>query len=409
MASATTSNKLSLLKRLWGSKVAEPMYKKCKFANMVKKDTKFGGEGKYVIIALTSSAGGATNFTDALATQGASKEMRFFVTHKKEYVVWSLQRDVIKRSMGDANAVMEVLKRELEAARKKFDIRFAKRIYGKHGGSIARMSTYSTTTATIANRSDMAAFEKDNQYGFASDDGSAASPAGLRNSGSVPVYRTVASVNRRASTVTFTETLATVPAITTTDYVFWRGDYADVMTGLRGWNPESDPSASESFFGYDRTTEDMQRVSGIRVAAAATMLETIEDAAAELSLHGVSGENMALLINPLDCAKLFKEMGSNRVEYEVSATVGFKAVKIATMVGEVSVISETWVPQGYGWIVDAGQITVRTAGDLPDDLTDDAGGLLIDHSDDAKQGRIGGYGNIFFDNPGENAIITWPS
>lgn len=409
MASANTTSKLSLLKRLWGSKVAEPMYKKCKALNMARKDTKFGGEGRYVIVAITAAASGGANFQDALATQDPSREIRFFVTHKKEYVVWSLQRDVIKRSMGDNNAVMEVLKRELKKARDKFDIRMAKRIYGSHGGSVARFSTYSGQTGTLSNRSDIAAFEKYNQFGFASDDGSAAVPAGLRNNASVPVYRTVSSVDRALGTVTFSETLATVPSITTTDYVFWRGDYANVMTGFRGWNPTSAPSGGESFFGYDRTTDDMVRVSGIRVAAGSTFLETLTDAAAEAAINGVSGENLACLMNPLDYAKFEKEIGSNAKEYDVSATVGFKAIKIASQIGEISIIAETWVPQGTGWLADFGEIYIRTAGELPDDLTDTSGGLLVDHSDDAKQGRIGGYGNIFFENPGENVIITWPS
>lgn len=385
------------------------MYKKSKALNMAKKDTKFGGEGRYVIVAITAAASGGANFQDALATQEASREIRFFVTHKKEYVVWSLQRDVIKRSMGDNNAVMEVLKRELKKARDKFDIRMAKRVYGNQGGSVGRFSTYSTTTGTLANRTDIAAFEKYNQYGFASDDGSAAAPAGLRNSGGVPVYRTVSSVDRAAGTVTFTETLATVPSITTTDYVFWRGDYANVMTGLRGWNPPSAPSGGESFFGYDRTTDDMLRTSGIRVSASSTFTETLVDADAEAQINGVSGENMVCLMNPLDYAKFVKEIGSNAKEYDVSATVGFKAIKIQGQTGEIAIVGETWVPQGTGWLIDFGEVYLRTAGECPDDITDTAGGLLPDFSDDAKQGRIGAYGNFFVENPGNTVIITWPS
>ncbi len=191
--------------------------------------------------------------------------------------------------------------------------------------------------------------------------------------------------------------------------MFWRGDYANVMTGFRGWNPTSAPSGGESFFGYDRTTDDMVRVSGIRVSAGSTFLETITDAAAEAAINGVSGENLACLMNPLDYAKFEKEIGSNAKEYDVSATVGFKAIKIASQIGEISIIAETWVPQGTGWLADFGEIYIRTAGELPDDLTDTSGGLLVDHSADAKQGRIGGYGNVFFENPGENVIITWPS
>jgi hypothetical protein len=75
----------------------------------------------------------------------------------------------------------------------------------------------------------------------------------------------------------------------------------------------------------------------------------------------------------------------------------------------VTVLSEVDVPQGYGWMLDSSDLTLRTAGDFPEDITDSSGGLLVDFQDDAKQGRLGAYGNFFRDNPGETIIITWPS
>ena len=410
--SATVDGKVSLLKRLYGSKVAEPAYKACKLLDMAKKDTKFGGEGKYAAIRLTQQASGSATFADALATQQAAQEVRFFVQHKKQYVIFSIQRDAINRSQGDANALMAILKTELDSARKKWGRMSSRRIYGKHGGAIARLnnSTVATATATLGSRSDVAAFERNQQIEFASDDGSPTVPAGRFSSGSVPVRRTVSSVNRTAGTVTFDDLLNTVPGIATTSYMFWRGDYANVMTGLRGWCPETDPSPGESFFGLDRTAIDISRASGIRVAASGTMLETLEDAGQEAKLQGMDGgEKLVLCMNPIDVTKLRKELGGNATTYDVNATVGFKAIKIETQVGDVTILSEVDVPQGYGWLLDASDLTLRTAGDFPEDITDSNGGLLVDFSDDAKQGRLGAYGNIFRDNPGETIIITWPS
>lgn len=410
--SSTTTNKLPLLKRLWGSKVADPSYEACKLLNKMKKDTKFGGEGKYVVIAITMQASGGANFQDAMATQAAEREVRFFVPHKKQYVLWSLQRDVISRSQGDVNAVMSALKRALEGARKKWARISARRTYGNHGGTIARLRSTTTLTGAVGILSagaDVAAFEKYMQIGFASDDGSASSPAGLRNSGGVPTYLTVDSVDRNSRTVTFTANLNTVPSIAATDYMFWRGDYAQTMCGLSGWNPVTAPSGGESFFGLDRTATDVQRLSGIRVTGTGTMIETLEDACAEAKLQGSVGQDYVLPINPLDFAKLRKELGGNAEMYDVDATIGFKAIKLATQVGEVTILNETDVPQGYSWLVDASEMTLRTAGDFPEDVTDTSGGLLVDYTDDAKQGRFGAYGNFFHDNPGSSVVITWPS
>lgn len=408
MSSATVANKTTLLKRLWGSKVADPAYKECKLLNMMKKDTNFGSEGKYITIKLTRVAGYGSTFAGALATMKASREVRFFVQHKKQYVLWSLQRDIINRSKGDANAVLSVVKDELDQARKRWARASARRTYGKNGGVLARMASFSTVTATLASRADVAAFEADQQIEFASDDGSSGTPAGVRNSGDVPVQRTVQSVNRLAGTVVFTETLATVPSIGQTDFMFWRSDYAEAMTGLRGWNPESAPSGGESFFGLDRTLIDVQRLAGVRVTGSGTYLETIEDAFAEAKLHGAEADEMVLCINPLDMAKLRKELGSNAQEYDIEATVGFKAIKLATQVGMVTLLNEVDVPQGYFWCLNPKNMTLRTAGDFPEDITDTPGGLLVDYTDDAKQGRLGAYGNFTNDNPGETIIGTWP-
>lgn len=203
--------------------------------------------------------------------------------------------------------------------------------------------------------------------------------------------------------------LNTVPSITTSDYVFVRGDYNAAMTGLRGYVPVSDPSPGESFMGLDRTAADRQRASGIRVSGSGkTKLETIEDACAEIKINGVSASNLMLAVNPLDYAAIRKELGASVVINDVKGTngIGFKTIEIYSHSGTIQIVSEVDVPQGYAWLFDPGDIYLRTAGDCPMDLTEN-GKLLTAYDDDAKQGRIGAYGNFFNENPGGCAAITW--
>ena len=417
-SAATVANQTPLLKRIWGNKVAEPMYDECKLYAMAKKDTNFGGEGRYVTVNVTPIAGVSASMPDAVASQAASITVRFFVSHRKEYAVWSLQNDIIERTKGNANAVLEIVKKELDMARRAFARRMANRMYGSAGGCAAQLSTatnLATTTATVTNRTDMMYLDKNMQLEFSSANGTlstATRNADLRG-GVNPVFLTINSVNRDAGTFVTNAVLNTVPGITNSDFIANRGDYANAMTGAQGWNPYTAPTTGDNFMGYDRSGDDVQRVSGVRVSGAGkTMLETLEDAGGEAKLNGLSGERV-LCINPLDMVRFRKEisaMGQINMADVSGGDKGFKysfkAVKVDSQIGELTILVETGVTKGFAWLLDASEIYIRSTSEIPKDISGQ-NGLLTDYTDDARQGRIGAYGNIFFENPGVHVIISW--
>lgn len=411
--SATSANKVELLKRLYPGKVHEPFYKASKLASMCAKDTKFGGEGRYVNVTVSPTAGGSASFSDALASQKNSQDIRFFVTHKKEYQVFSIQNEAIARSQGDKNAIVELLKHEVGKARYAFSRAMAKRMWGNAGGSLCRLDSGVTLTSTkLSPRepTDITGFEPNMQLEFASDDGSAASPAGRRGA---PDRLTASSVFRGRSDryVTTSANLNTVSGITVNDYVFRRGDYANAMTGMRGWSPISDPSAAESFFGVDRTDYDLQRASGIRVnGSGADKEDTLQIAMAECQLAGGEvGDSVVCFVNPLDYADLLKSLGAKRERNDKSdGDIGFTYVEVYGAVGSCKCVAEVDVPKGYAWMQSPSKITLRTAGECPMMLAKGYPNQMLTASDDdAKQGRIGAYGNIFNESPGDTVIITW--
>lgn len=412
MASATTTTQLPLLKRLWGSGFADPMYQASKVLNKCKKDTNFGGEGRYIVIAVAMITGVGANFADALAAQGPSQEVRMFVTRRKEYAIYTIQNDLIAATKGNANAVVEALKRQTGTARRHFGRRMSRRLWGNGGGAVGQLAstvTLASTTLALRSRVDIAGLEAGLQLEFASDDGSSSTPAGRRSSGGVPVRLTVNSVDRDDGQATMSALLNTVPSITVNDYVFVRGDYNSAATGMRGYVPVSDPSPGESFMGLDRTAVDRQRTSGIRISGSGkTKLETIEDACAEAKINGLEADNLMLAVNPLDFAAIRKELGSSVVINDVKGTngIGFKTIEIYSHSGTISIVSEVDVPYGYAWLFDPNEIYLRSAGDCPMDLTE-GGKLLTAYDDDAKQGRIGAYFNFFNENPGGCVAITW--
>jgi hypothetical protein len=409
MAAANSTNKLSVLKRLWGDKVAEPLYKRSKALALAGQDKNFTNEGRYVVVSVSGTAGGSATFADAVASQDAAQEVRFFVGHKKEYQVFSLQGLYLAQTEGNPKALVKGFEHEANKARYKFGRAMARRFWGNGGGSLGRISasqSLSSTTLTLRTRLDVAAFEKGDQLEFASDDGSAASPAGRRGA---PDRLTISgAIDRDDGTLGMSAALNTVTGITANDYIFRRGDYAAAMTGLRGWVPTADPSASESFFGFDRSASDMSRVSGVRVASGGSKVESLINAGAEAEINGM--EITDGFINPLDLAGLIKELDS-RVIIDVKSrdgSFGFKAIEFMCAAGTIRLNSEVDVPQGFYWLGNIDTVYLRTAGDAPRMLNEDGVGKMLRMSDDdAYQGRIGAYGNIFNEDPGQWICGTW--
>lgn len=414
---ATMANQVSLSKRIYGNKVAEPMYDACKLLAMVQKDTSFTNEGRYVTVSITPIAGVSPNFADAVAAQAASGTVRFFVTRKKEYAVWGLQNDAIEGL--DDSAVLNLVKHELDMARRAFATSMAQRIMGHAGGTAFQFQATGTTLTAavgrVSNRTDLFAVEKNKQFEFSLVNGS--SPTASRDvdllGGTNPVFLTVSSINRDTGDITFNNVLNTVPGMTTTTYGFVRGSYSRAASGVQGWNPVTAPTAGDSFMGLDRSADDVQRVSGVRVSGLGkTMLDTIEDAGAEAKLNGLTGEKV-LIINPLDMAKLRKEIsGAGQINMADLAggdkgfKYSFKAVRIDSQIGELTLLPEVYVPRGYSWLLDTSQIYLRSTDNVPKDITGKQG-LLVDYTDDARQGRLGAYFNFFFENPGAHVIISW--
>lgn len=391
-----------------GSKLAEPLLKASRLVNRMKKSTDFRGEDKTVHVKVSPTGGGGGSFAEALAAQKASQHVRFVVTHRPEYQLFTVEGQAIARSKGSKAALLEILNNESKSARYAYARSVAHKAWGTGGGARGRISnsSFATAVATLVDSADHVFFDVGMKVGFANDDGTPASPAGLKGS---PTYLTVVSVDRGAGTVTFDENLSTVAGIAQNDYMFRVGDYAASMTGVPGWCPRTAPSASESFFGVDRTDYDVQRVSGFRFTAGAggQMEETLIDAAAEADMCGIDVKGF--YVSSRQYAKLLKEMGSSRQRTNKGdGAISYKSLVLVAPNGdgEIDIMGDKDVPDGYGWGLDESEISLETAGGAPDLLNHDGGGPLRQlEGSDAVQGRLGSYGNFFHSNPG-NALIV---
>lgn len=407
---------VSLLKRLFGKNFADPMYAASKALAMVGKDTNFGGEGAYVNVAIAPQAGVSASFDEALANQSETTEVRFFVTHRKEYIIWSLQNDLIARTMGDKNAVVSAIRYYADKARYAWGRRMAKVFWGDQGGALGQLDSTTTLTTAIALlrvRTQVTGAEKFRYVQFSSDDGSGTSPAGLRDAGK---KLQILKVDRQVvpHALTLSANLNTVAGITANDFIFVAGDYAQRMTGMKGWLPSVAPGGADSFFGVNRSLNDPTRQSGyIKAGGGANMIVTMINGIAEATNAGVGAEGLKgrymLFVSPFDWAKLVQGEEALKMAdiTSVNGKIGFKVLTFESALGEVSIASEPDVESGVGRLFDVGKVSLKTAGECPGNLLQ-GGREFEDHpADDAKRARMGCYGNVFHENPGDSIIFNW--
>jgi hypothetical protein len=402
MGQANSAANVSLLKRLWGNNVAKPMYEKSRLLELAKKDTNFRGELKHVVVNIAPTAGGSASFPDAVASQDPTADKRFNVRRKKEYQVFTVDNEFIEASKGNTAAIVDGLKHQVDGARQAHAEAMARRGWGAGGGSLGRIDAgvnLATNILTLRSRTDIVGvFNVGTQLEFAPDDGTPANPAGRRGA---PDRLTVTAVNRDTGAVTLSGNLNTVNGITVNDYVFRRGDYALAMTGLPGWAPITAPGGGDNFMDLDRTA-DIQRLSGFRITGGGKPKEeTLADAGAEAHINGCKPSHC--FISSLDYRDVIKELGSKVTVSDGKGTVGMKNVTVYLATGEVELVPEAFVPRGYFWLGNAGEVVLGSAGECPMQLTEGMGknGLMLLDNADAWQGRLGCYGNIYISDTGK--------
>ena len=408
--SATDTSIIPLLKRRFPNGLAWNGYKKSKLLGMMGKDTKHTGEGKYITVSLSPTEGGSSDYQTAYANQGPTQEARFFVGHRTEYQLARIKNIAIAKTGGDRGAIVKIVDHTFSRAGYAFGRAMAARCWAGAGGNLFRLanSSTNTTTATLANATDMAKVQVGQWHQFASDNGTAASPAGLYATTQLQVV----SVNREAKTYEYSAKLNTVAGNSTTAFVFRAGDYANTMTGMQGWVPTTAPTTGDSFKGVDRSGVDVQKMSGYRSVQTgkskwAALLSAIAEGAAV-----AGGDYRHAFWNPIDFDKLLQEVGAKTmVDVQTKhPNIGYRGLTTETPDGEVTNLSEVDVPLGYVYVGNAEDMELCTAGEAPRVLDFDGLGKLVRvQGEDAVQFDLGAYGDFCpkeTSGPGNWLLIT---
>lgn len=413
MTTFTTSNGSALLKVLYPEGVEEIWFEESPLAAWLPKKTDFVGVNKQ-INTIISGITGSTDFATALNNVSTPELPAFNVTRKKNYVIGSIENEMMAASKGDRAAIAEAVKTKLDAALYTFGRSTAHQAWGNGGGSLGKGLSSATDQITLDSVYDAIKFEVGMKLQTSSADGL----TGTVEAGT----GTVKSITRDATTakVTLTANVGTatgLPNFTANDHLFREGDFNNCLNGVLSWVPVTAPASGDAaFFGVDRS-KDVERLSGSRFTGTGSLEDQIFDAEA----HGVGngGKFDSMWLHTKRFAELKKIIQARawypmeRVQTKAIKSNGQKSqVGVHGFVfpgenGPISVMSDANAPYSYGLLTRRDIWSLDSLGEAPHFDEQSGNKFLVESSADGKQFRLKAYWNLCCKRPLDNVLITW--
>lgn len=353
------------------------------------------------------------DFADAKEGKDKGQYTVFSLEQSKLYGFAQLDRQVMKRSMGDKRAFLRAFTAEVDGVLQLLGREMAAKIFMTRAnirGKIGAIANGDGTNdrVTLTNRQDVVKFSVGMGL-LASDDGTAAN---LESA--TPLY--VRRIDRSNGYLFLTATRgSSTPADVTSAAGSWDVNdtlhrYGDItagsdtlgIAGIPEWVPETAPG-STPFFGVNRAV-DTDRRGGIRVDGSGL---TMEDALIEAGMRAFeAGAHLShFVMNPLRIGYLIREVGSKLVRDEkTSAKIGTSAFSVHTPAGEQTVYGDPFCPVDkiYGLNIKTWELV--SSGPIPE-LFDDDLKMLRESDSDAYEVRMGGYAQLGCHKPGDNIVI----
>ncbi len=406
MAVATTTSLNALLKPTFLT-VQEQAYAMSPLVALLRKRTDFAGDYIKVPVRYAPQSGSHT-FATAKSNKNPSAYKRFEVTRAKDYAIGGIEIEAL-RAAKDKGSVADGLRIETEALTYAMWRSLANGIYRNGGGARAQVASgMASSTITLSNADDIVFFEAGMYLdGSAADGTSGAATTGGTNS-------KIVSIDRSAGTLTNSgaanwNAATGINGLLANWYLFRQGDFGLSLKGLGGWLPTTAPTAGDSFFGVDRST-DTVRLAGNRISAQASIESTLLEGMRMTFREGGMVDH--IFMNPLRFKELVESLGS-KVQYQNVQSpdvpkVGFKAVTIVGQNGEAKIISDPNCPTtlAYGLKLDTWELA--SLGDLVAIQDDDGNKMLRDSDGDSVEIRMASYRNLICKAPGYNFVATLP-
>src|ERR1700735_42764 len=427
MTAASSTSYSALLREIWPQTdiYDELFIINPSFYGQWANDTTFHEIIRHIAVGYGYTGGASAQFSNAKRNKSPSVESKFDITPVIYYSLFSIQRQLLRRAQNKKAAILPALERQVKMALNVWKRRQGIYLWGSGVGSVGQILTAPGGTATLSvpsgstqvlttsqiqltNVADMKKFQKNLNVGFSADNTGASS----QRTQVVPLL--VTSLDRDNAILTFNVPVATsCPTFGSTDYLYFDGDYNQVVSGLQGWIPTSAPT-STPWFGLDRT-QDVQWLSGWRVSGKGISPKAAAMKAAKV-IAEADGHGTHYFLSPNDYLNLQYELessGSLRNVKEPAAPINkyasgvtFNGIEFMGSMGPIKAFFDINTPDGYPMLLDMDTWTFGPMGDAAYFDSEDGNEILREVDADAFEGRIVGDLQLYTEAPGRNVVVT---
>ena len=418
-ATITTADKI--LKFIYSSRALQnAVYDKNPLFALLPKSSGFNGRS--MIHALTygnsnarsaafATAQGRAGINGASGTDsGFNRDVNFTVTRVKNYAMYTIEQELLLAASGDRASFVKGLTQLVDGTLQTLRNDFGRDVYGSGNGTLGQVTAVSGAgpfTFTVGEAITQI------EVGMEIVASTTTVDTALLNSGGGVVVQTV---NRAAGTFTTTTNPDTIVA---NSWLFIKGDRQVTaitansqmlkMAGLEAWNPTTAPSASESFFGVDRSV-DSTRLSGQRLDISSLQPEE-GYVTALAALAREDGDPSHIFTSFTDEKNLKLALGSRvDAEYTQVGDIGFESIRLRGPNGTVKVYADRNAPVGRARILTLNTWELKHLGDLVNNgSAGNDGGLAREYQADRFEGRMSFYGNLICHKPAANMVAALPT
>lgn len=380
-----------------------------------KRGVTAGGRRYVQPVEFANPSGAGADYGFAMTDNTTSQYQDFLLSRMKQYQRIQVNNELLYATEKKSDAFVQALK-EFDRGIRSLGEKIGRRLYRTQGGALGQLSIASTATTTLSFTDNAAVFNFTiNQVlQFSTTDGSGS----LLDGGDTT---TVTAIDHEAGTVTIADTLGTkISGITTSSYVFQRGDYNACISGLADWLPGDTSTRATllaaSFNNITRSTSPVQ-LGGVYLdgRTVGDLDAVIIKLTAKITKYG--GTTSHIFANPesladLELVSTSKVRILSDVTGEVRSSdtgnliVGFAGYKALCGGRLVMIYPDRNCPSNRLYALQGDTWTLWHTGEWINWTGEMATGLRLrpSENEDSVEARLGAYQNLGCSAPGWNGV-----
>lgn len=409
-AAATTANVPQILKNIWKDEIHDFQYENMPFYGQVEKDPTWDGLYQIITVQYGGMSGRSATFSDAKENKGPPKYKQMQVPTSDNFALWSVDHKLITLSRNQRGALVRALAESTEKAFTKIKRSMGWMMWRNFGGSVGKIKAASGITGSVAELQDI-----NDVRNFDLDDVVQASLADGRSGSVKGTALTVTAIDEDTGKITFSADLV-ASGWANSDFLFHKGDFGKAFYGVADYIPLAAPntgSEPNAVHGMQRS-DFPTRLGGHRFSAStANLADEVKVALTKAFRRSCNITD--LYTGPEAFDEIEGELGTLRRYVDVNVgRVGFKGLEFTAQSGQVvKLFSDPDIPKSangkrllYGLNMDSWKL--HTAKEFPMWLNAEGKKeFMTEENTNSSEGRVGGYGQLYTDAPGDNFVLEF--